>query len=77
MIKYALSLILEHINDCNLHHKVKLITQVHDEIGCEVKEDYVNEWIEIQSTIMMLAGKKICKSVDMVVDHSVSDKWSK
>ena len=77
MIKYALSLMLEHINIYNLHDKVKLITQVHDEIGCEVKEEWVDAWIEVQRDLMMEAGKKICKSVDMVVDHSVSDKWSK
>ena len=77
MIKYALSLMLEHINSCNLHDKVRLVTQVHDEIGCEVKEEWVDAWIEVQRALMMEAGKKICKSVDMVVDHSVSDKWSK
>jgi DNA polymerase-1 len=77
MIKYALSLLLRYINDHNLHDKVRLITQIHDEIGCEVKENFTDEWVEIQREIMMLAGKKICKSVDMVVDHSVSDKWSK
>ena len=77
MIKYALSLLLEHINDCNLHDKVRLVTQVHDEIGCEVREDFVDNWVETQKFIMELAGKKICKDVAMIVDYSVTDKWSK
>ena len=77
MIKYALSLLLEHINDCDLHNKVRLVTQVHDEIGCEVREDFVDNWVETQKFIMELAGKKICKDVAMIVDYSVTDKWSK
>ena len=67
----------EHIRDCNLFDKVRLITQVHDEIGCEVREDYVSQWVEIQRTIMELAGRRICKDVDMVVEHTVTDEWTK
>ena len=77
MIKLSLSLMYEHIRDCNLFDKVRLITQVHDEIGCEVREDYVSQWVEIQRTIMELAGKRICKDVDMVVEHTITDEWTK
>lgn len=77
MIKLSLSLMYEHIRDCNLFDKVRLITQVHDEIGCEVREDYVSQWVEIQRTIMELAGRRICKDVDMVVEHTVTDEWTK
>jgi DNA polymerase I-like protein with 3'-5' exonuclease and polymerase domains len=77
MIKLSLSLMYEHIRDCNLFDRVRLITQVHDEIGCEVREDYVSQWVEIQRTIMELAGRRICKDVDMVVEHTVTDEWTK
>ena len=77
MIKYALSLLFKKINNENLHDKVRLITQVHDEIGCEVKDDFVDDWVIIQRSIMMEAGKKICKDVDMIVDHTVTNQWSK
>ena len=77
MIKCALSFILDHINKYNMHDKVRLVTQVHDEIGCEVKEDFIDDWVVIQRSIMMEAGKKICKDVDMIVDHTVTDQWSK
>ena len=77
MIKLALSLLLKKINKDNLHDKVRLVTQVHDEIGCEVKEDFIDEWVNIQQSLMMEAGAEICKSVDMIVDYSVTDKWSK
>ena len=77
MIKQALAYLLHEINYNNLHDKVRLVTQVHDEIGCEVREDFIDEWIEIQKNYMETAGKVICQSVDMIVDYSISDKWSK
>ena len=77
MIKCALSFILDHINKYDMHDKVRLITQVHDEIGCEVREDFVDYWVEVQKSLMMEAGAQICQSVDMVVDYSITDKWSK
>jgi DNA polymerase-1 len=77
MIKLALSMIIDHIDDCNLHDKVRIVSQVHDEITCEVRDDYVDEWCEVQETIMKLAGKRICKNVDMVVDGTVTQQWCK
>ena len=77
MIKLSLALMYEHIREHNLFDRVKLITQVHDEIGCEVREDFVAQWVETQRMIMELAGKRICKDVDMIVDYTVTDEWTK
>jgi len=77
MIKLALALIIEQINEHKLHNKVKIVSQVHDEISCEVRDDFVALWIELQETLMLKAGRVICKQIDMNVDYSVSDKWSK
>ena len=77
MIKQALVYIVNYINDNDLYNKVKIVSQVHDEITCEVKEDFIDEWVEIQERLMLAAGKVICQDVSMVVDCNISDKWCK
>lgn len=77
MIKQALVLIVNYINKHNLHNKVKIISQVHDEISCEVINTFVDSWIKIQEKLMLEAGEVICKSVKMPVDYTVTDRWSK
>ncbi|QDP46395.1 MAG: putative DNA polymerase [Prokaryotic dsDNA virus sp.] len=77
MIKQALAWIADYIIMNNLHDKVRIVSQVHDEITCEVREDYVDHWVSQQEKLMLAAGKVICKDVDMVVDENISDKWCK
>ena len=77
MIKLALALIIEHINQYDMHDSIKIISQVHDEISCEVREDMVDYWIQVQKTLMLLAGEEICKSVPMDVDYTISKQWMK
>ena len=77
MIKLALALIIEHINEYKFHDKVKIVSQVHDEISCEVKDNFVDYWVKVQETLMLEAGKYICKDVDMVVDYTITQEWSK
>jgi len=77
MIKLALAKIVEYIRENDLWDKVKLITQVHDEIGCEVKEEYVDQWLPVQQRLMEEAGAEFVKSMKMTVDVSVSDVWKK
>ena len=77
MIKQALAWIADHIIDNDLSDKVRIVSQVHDEITCEVREEFVNLWVDLQERLMLAAGKVICKDVDMVVDENVSNKWNK
>ena len=77
MIKYALALIIEYINKYKFHDKVKIVSQVHDEISCEVRNDFTDDWVIIQEIFMLQAGKHICKDVDMVVDYTITQEWSK
>ena len=77
MIKLALAKIVEYIRKNDLWDKVRLITQVHDEIGCEVKEEYVDKWLPVQQRLMEEAGAEFVKSMPMTVDASVSDVWKK
>ena len=69
--------ISEKISKDNLHDKVKIVSQVHDEITCEVRDDFLNEWKLIQEDLMVSAGKEICQSVDMVVDGTTTQEWCK
>jgi len=77
MIKLALALISEKISKDNLYDKVKIVSQVHDEITCEVRDDFIDEWKLIQEDLMVSAGKEICQSVDMVVDGTITQEWCK
>jgi len=77
MIKLALALISEKISKDNLYDKVKIVSQVHDEITCEVRDNFIDEWKLIQEDLMVSAGKEICQSVDMVVDGTITQEWCK
>ena len=75
MIKLAMVMIRNKIK--TLSYPAYLVTQVHDEIGVEVREDKVNEWAEIQSELMRQAGAKIISDFPMGVDCTISNEWCK
>ena len=75
MTKLALLKIRNYIQEHN--YPAYLVTQVHDEIGVEVREDKAEEWAGIQKTLMEEAGNYIIKNVYMSCDASITDKWSK
>ena len=54
-----------------------VVTQVHDEIGVEVREDKAEEWLNIQSELMEAAGAKIIKNLSMEVEGTISKEWCK
>jgi len=75
MIKLAMILIRNKIKE--LDYPVYMVTQVHDEIGCEVREDKAEEWAMIQGALMREAGMKIVSEFPMGVDHTISKEWCK
>ena len=75
MIKQAMVLIREHIKKFNL--PCYMVTQVHDEIGVEVRDDFAEEWAKLQCKLMKEAGAMIIKGFDMTVDYTITKKWSK
>ena len=75
MIKLAMIKIRDKIKE--LDYPVYMVTQVHDEIGCEVREDKAEEWAMIQGALMREAGMVIVKGFPMGVDHTISKEWSK
>jgi DNA polymerase-1 len=75
--KLALVAIRNYILDNSLQEKVKLISTVHDEINCEVKEDFAEEWSKIQRDLMIKAGQEIIKIVPVEVDCKITDHWKK
>ena len=54
-----------------------MVTQVHDEIGVEVRDDFAEDWAKLQCKLMIEAGAKIIKGFDMTVDYTITKKWSK
>ena len=75
MIKQSMILIREEIkrND----YPCYMVTQVHDEIGVEVRDDFAEEWVHIQCELMRKAGKMIVEGFEMSVDYTITKKWSK
>ncbi|QDP52804.1 MAG: putative DNA polymerase [Prokaryotic dsDNA virus sp.] len=75
MIKLAMVKIRDYINDND--YPAYMVTQVHDEIGVEVKDEHAEEWAQIQSQLMRDAGAEIIPDFPMGVDHTISKKWCK
>ncbi len=50
---------------------------VHDQIDCEVQEDFAEEWSKIQQSIMQEAGAEIIKTIPVLSDITISDAWTK
>ena len=77
MCKLALVRIREYIINNKLEDKVKIIMTVHDQIDCEVKSDYAEEWSLIQKQLMEEAGKVIIKDLPVLSDITIADVWTK
>ncbi|CAM6001132.1 unnamed protein product [Sphagnum balticum] len=77
MCKLALVYLRRYINDNNLRTKVKLSMQVHDEILCEVVDDFVDEWAIRLQILMEKAAKVIITSGLLKVDTSIDKIWTK
>lgn len=75
--KIALRDIRRYILDNNLQNRVKMISTVHDEINCEVIEDFAEDWSKIQEDIMICAGEEIIKVVPVEVDMKIGNFWEK
>jgi DNA polymerase-1 len=79
MCKRALVLVRDYIKLYNLSNKVKIIMTVHDQIDCEVDEDYAEEWSLIQKSLMERAGSEIITNTDIPVlsEITISNCWQK
>ena len=75
MIKLAMVKIRDHIKKTNF--PAYLVTQVHDEIGVEVRDDVAEEWASVQCVLMKEAGQEIVSDFPMGVDFTITKEWSK
>ena len=73
--KLALVKIRKYILDNNV--PVKLINVIHDEILTECADSFAEQWRDIMSTIMTVAGNSVIKSIPMTVDCKVTKCWEK
>lgn len=73
MIKLAMIKIRDEIKN----YPAYLVTQVHDEIGVEVRDDKAQEWAELQCELMRAAGAEIISDFPMGVDYTISKEWCK
>jgi DNA polymerase I-like protein with 3'-5' exonuclease and polymerase domains len=77
MTKLALVKIREYILKNNLSDKVRLIHVVHDATYCEVKEEFAEEFSQIQSAMMIEAGKEFNLALPMDTDITIESFWTK
>lgn len=77
MIKLAMIYIRRYINDNKLRETVKLSMDVHDEIVCEVRTEYAEEWAIRQQLLMEKAAKVIIPSGLLKAESSISQIWTK
>lgn len=77
MTKRALVLLRNYIKHNNLSNDVFIVMTVHDQIDCEVKASFAEEWSKIQKGIMEEAGKEIIKNVPVLSDITISESWTK
>lgn len=75
--KLALVYLRRYINDNNLRDKVKLSMQIHDEILCEVVNEFADEWATRLQILMEKAAKVIITSGLLKVDTGIHSVWSK
>lgn len=75
--KLALINLRKYIKDNNLQDKVKIIHVVHDAIYTEVDDDFAEEFAEIQSQIMIDAGKVFVKELELLTDITIKPFWCK
>jgi len=75
MIKLAMVYI--RLYSKRLPYPVKLVLQIHDDIVCEVPEQYAKEWSKIQERLMKRAAKVIIKNLEMKCDITISKEWKK
>lgn len=73
--KLALIYIREYINKNN--YPASIVLTIHDSIICEVRDDRVEEWGQIQSELMILAGKEVVRTLPVNVDVTISKEWIK
>ena len=67
----------KYIIDNNLEDRVKIIHVVHDAIYTEVDEDFAKEFSEIQSNIMIDAGRVFVKELELLTDITIMPFWCK
>jgi len=79
MCKRALVLVRDYIKLHKLSDRVKIIMTVHDQIDCEVDENYAEEWSLIQKKLMEEAGREIITNTDIPVlsEITISNCWTK
>lgn len=59
------------------NYPVKILLTIHDEIVCECREDFAEEWKEIQESVMKETIKTIIKSIPVEVESVIDSHWRK
>jgi DNA polymerase I-like protein with 3'-5' exonuclease and polymerase domains len=77
MTKLAIVYLKKHLEENNLHDKLKFILPIHDEIQALVREDFAIEGKKIVVDCMERAGKVILKNELQKAEGEITEVWMK
>lgn len=77
MTKYALVLCKRYIDQHDLNDTVKFFLPIHDELIFAVKEEFAEQWLDIQIGLMEKAGEFVLENTLQKAEGQVSDVWVK
>jgi DNA polymerase I-like protein with 3'-5' exonuclease and polymerase domains len=77
LTKYAMCMIKKYIEVNDVAYKVRMIISIHDQIVCEAREDYAQEWGEIQTHLMEKAALYLIPEGTLTADTDILDHWTK
>jgi DNA polymerase-1 len=77
MMKRAISNIRKYIKTNNLQEKVLMVMTVHDQLDCEVVNEFAEEWSIVQKGIQEAAGEEMITGLPVISDVIISDVWKK
>jgi len=77
IMKYAMCLMKKYIEDNQLDDRVKILMSIHDQMVCEVKDEFATNWATIQTDMMEKAAKYAMPKGEIKAESDILDHWTK
>ena len=77
IMKYAMCLMKKYIETHDIKHKVRLLLTVHDQQTSEAREDFAEEWAEIQTELMEKAALHAIPEGTLKSETEILNHWTK
>lgn len=77
IMKYAMCKVKKYIDDTGVGFKVRMLLTVHDQLVSEARDDYAEEWAEIQTRLMEEAAAYCVKNKSIKAESDILEHWTK